>query len=80
MAGYFIQDEFSGETVNLPYAHPFVVRAENKSRGAWDRPEVETVSSFRTESEARAWLAKWEAEYKKGPNGHARLWVENWNK
>jgi hypothetical protein len=79
MAGYVTLDEYSGETVQRMYTHPFVVRGVPRMRGVYDRPEHETITAFKTLAEAQAWLAKWEPAYRKGANGFASLHVENWN-
>lgn len=79
MAGYITLDEYSGEEVNLMYDYPFMVRGTPRKLGHWNRPEATTVASFRTEAQAKEFVAKWEAEYKKGKDGFASLHIENWN-
>ncbi len=79
MAGWTRYNGETGEIETGMYNCPFIIRATPRKLGAWDRPEDTTIAAFRTEAEAKDWMKKNEASYKVGPNGFARLHIENWN-
>lgn len=79
MAGWSRYNSDTGEIETGLYEYPFIVRGTPKKLGRWDRPDDQSVASFRTEAEAKVWLQRNEAIYKEGPNGFASLHIENWN-
>lgn len=80
MAGWTRYNEHTGEIESGMYSHPFMVRGTPRKAGAYDRPEDTTIAAFRTEEEAREFIERKGADYKRGTYGFASLHVENWNK
>jgi uncharacterized lipoprotein YehR (DUF1307 family) len=62
------------------YRCPWVVRGKNPERRPYEDTIMwDTLAAFTTKEEAERFLARTEADYRKGKGGYVQFSIENWN-